>query len=84
MATLQVNVPEQIKAAAEPRAIAGGYKSLDSYIVSLIEADQIAPISDEMEAELLKGLDSGAPIDITPQFLADLKQRARAARGNAA
>ncbi len=84
MANLQLNLPERLKAAAEQRAAAGGYTSVDSYIASLIEADEVAPITDEMEAELLKGLDSGAAVDITPAFLADLKRRARAGHENAA
>lgn len=78
MATLHLNLPDRLKAAAEQRAAAAGYGSVDSYIASLIEADEIAPINDEMEAELLKGLDSGPAVDITPDFLADLKRRVRA------
>lgn len=77
MANLQLNLPERLKAAAEQRAAAGGYESVDGYIASLIEADDVAPISDETEAQLLKGLDSGPAVDITPEFLADLKRRAR-------
>ncbi len=73
MATLQLNLPEQIKTAAEQRAAAGGYTSVDSYIASLIEADKIAPISDALEAELIKGLNSGPAVEITPELLADLK-----------
>ena len=84
MARLQVDLPDRLKAAAEQRAAAAGYGSIDSYIASLIEADGIAPISDEMEAELLKGLDSGPSVEITPELLADLKRRARADRSNAA
>jgi len=84
MVTLQLNLPDRLKAAAEERAAAAGYASVDDYIASLIEADEMAPISDELEAELLKGLDSGVPVDITPEFLANLKRRARASRDNAA
>jgi hypothetical protein len=82
MAILQLNLPDGLKEAAEHRAAAGGYGSVDDYVASLIEADDVAPISDETEADLLKGLASGAAVDITPEFLADLKRRAR--RGNAA
>jgi hypothetical protein len=80
MATLQLNLPDRLKATAEQRAAAAGYGSVDQYIASLIEADDLAPITDEMEAELLKGLDSGPAVDITPDFLSDLKHRARAGR----
>lgn len=84
MANLALQLPDRLKAAAEARASAGGYESIDAYIASLIEADEIAPISDETEAELLRGLDSGRSIEVTPELLADLKRRARAGRGNAA
>ena len=84
MANMQLNLPDRLKAAAEQRAAAGGYASVDSYIASLIEADELAPITDEMEAELLKGLDSGPSTEVTREFLADLKQRARSGREHAA
>lgn len=84
MARLQLNLPDELQAAAEKRAVAGGYGTVDNYIASLIEADEIAPISDSLEAELLKGLDSGDSVEITSEFLSDLKSRARANRGNAA
>jgi hypothetical protein len=77
MAMLQLNLPERLKAAAEERAAAAGYGSIDNYIASLIEADEASPISGEMEAEILKGMQSGPSVEITPQYLADLKQRAR-------
>ena len=77
MATLELNLPEHLKAAAEARAVAAGYESVDDYIASLIEADEVAPISDAMEAELLRGLASGPAVEITPQFISDLRARAR-------
>ena len=79
MATVQLNLPDRLKAAAEERAAAAGYGSIDNYIASLIEADEASPISDEMEAEILKGLQSGPSVEITPDFLADVKRRARGA-----
>jgi hypothetical protein len=84
MARLQLNLSDDLKAVAEKRAAAAGYESVEAYIASLIEADQTAPISDELEAELLKGLDSGPAEEITPEYLADLKRRVRGTRGNAA
>jgi hypothetical protein len=84
MARLHVGLPERLKAAAEKRAAAEGYESVDDYIASLIEADEMASITDDIEAELLKGLDSGPAVEITPQFLADLKRRARLGRDDRA
>ena len=82
MAILQLNLPEKLKAAAEQRAAAAGYGSVDDYIASLIEADEIAPISDEMEAELLKSLASGAAVDVTSDFVTELKRRVRKSRNS--
>ena len=84
MASLQLNLPDRLKVAAERRAASAGYGSVDEYIASLIEADHVAPISDELEAEIIKGLESGPAVEITPTFLADLKRRARAGRENVA
>jgi hypothetical protein len=77
MATLELNLPEHLKAAAESRAVEAGYKSVDDYVASLIEADELAPISDATEAELLRSLESGPAVELTPQFIAELRERAR-------
>jgi antitoxin ParD1/3/4 len=78
MATLQVNLPDRIKAAAEAQAAAAGCASVDDYISSLIEADELPPVSSELEAQLLGGLDSGPAVQITPGFIAEIKRNARA------
>jgi hypothetical protein len=77
MATLELNLPEHLKAVAKSRAIEAGYESVDHYIASLIEADEVAQISDATEAKLLRSLDSGPAVEITPQFIAELRERAR-------
>jgi hypothetical protein len=82
MATLQLHLPDGLKTAAERRAADAGYGSVDNYIASLIAADQVAPITDDEEAALLKALDSGPAVDLTPEFLSDLKRRARADAAN--
>ena len=83
MATIELNLPDRLKVAAEARAAAAGYQSVDSYIASLIEADEMAPISNEQEAALLAGLNSGPAMDITSSLLSDIKRRAREAQSDA-
>ena len=78
MATLQVSLPDRIKAAAEAQAAAAGCASVDDYIASLIEADELPPVSGELESELLRGLDSGPAVQITREFIADVKRKSRA------
>jgi antitoxin ParD1/3/4 len=77
MATFQLSLPDRLKAAAEAQAAAAGCSSVDDYIACLIEADELPPISNELEAQLLNGLDSGPAVPITPEFIADLKRRSR-------
>jgi len=77
MTVLQVSLPDEVKSAAEARAAAAGYRSIDAYIASLILADDLLPISAELESELLKGLNSGPAVEVTAAFLTDLKQRIR-------
>jgi hypothetical protein len=80
MATLELNLPDRLKSAAESRAVEAGYRSIDDYIASLIEADEVAPISDSMEAELLRGLSSGPSEEINSEFISKLRERARRRR----
>jgi hypothetical protein len=80
MASLSLNIPDDLKAAAVSRAAAAGFSSVDDYIASLIEDDRLAPLDAATEAELLRGLDSGPPVDVGPDFWTDLKQRVRGRR----
>jgi hypothetical protein len=77
MATLQVILPDRIKAAAEAQAAAAGCGSVDDYIASLIEADELPPVGDELEAQLLSRLDSGPAVPITPEFIEGIKRKSR-------
>lgn len=77
MATLSLTLSERLKNTAAARAAAAGFASVDEYIVSLIEADELPPIAGELEAELLKGLDSGPSVPLTQQLIEDVKRRAR-------
>jgi hypothetical protein len=75
--TIQLNLSDELKTLAESRAKEAGHHSLDSYLASLIRADVEQDVSAELEGALLAGLDSGPALDVTAQFWADLKQRAR-------
>jgi len=84
MASLVLNIPEELKAAAESRAAAAGFASVDDYVAKLIEDDDLGALDAATEVELLKGLDSGPPAEISPQFWEDLKQRVRSRRSRGA
>jgi len=78
MAALNLSIPDRLKTTAEAKAAAGGFKSVDEYVASLIEADELPPIEGRLESDLLEGLDSGPSVPLTAEFLADVKRRARA------
>ena len=77
MATLQLNLPETLKAAAEAQAQAAGCESVDEYIAGLIQADELPAIHGGLEQELLAGLDSGPAIPFTPELMDSIVQKAR-------
>jgi hypothetical protein len=77
MATLTVNLADELKAHAISKAVAAGYASVDEYIASLIEGDELPQIDAELESKLLAGLDSGPSIPLTRELLDDIKRRAR-------
>ncbi len=57
MTTLNVTLEDRTRAAAEARAAAGGFASVDAYLASLIDADVAVPVPAALEADLLAGLD---------------------------
>jgi hypothetical protein len=57
MPAINLNLSDDEQKKAKLRASELGFSSLESYLHSLISADVDAPLSDELEAELLKALD---------------------------
>lgn len=57
MPTFMISLPDDIKTIAEADASKAG-QTLEEYVTHLIIAHVDQPVSDEVEAELLKGLAS--------------------------
>ena len=79
MATLTLNVPEEIQALARARAAEQGYATVDAYLAGLIEADATVPVAQELEAEILAGL-SSASREMTPGDWDEMRRQFRASR----
>jgi hypothetical protein len=79
MATLTLNLAEDVKLRAQTQASEAGFSSVDEYIASLIQGDDAMAIDAEVEAELLRGLDSGPSVPLTRELLDDIRDRARQA-----
>ena len=68
MTTLNFSLPEDLKRWVEAQVAAGGYGNTSEYIRELIRFDRKRKAEERLESLLLEGLDSGPPIEITPEF----------------
>jgi antitoxin ParD1/3/4 len=64
MSSLNISLPEPLAKFVEEQAHKHGYHNSSEYVESLIQADQRKQAKAELEAKLVKGLDS-EPIEIT-------------------
>ena len=91
MASLRIELPDDLRSKAQHRATEAGHESLESYIASLIEADAegedwgapeyLRMQSDEqLEQFLSDRADEKDTIEATPEFWRQLKERAAAER----
>jgi len=82
MVTLNLQLPENLKQFAEKQATEEGFGDASQYLQHLVEKEAIRQEKlRHLEAELIKGLDSGPPIRITPQYWANLKQELQTKHG---
>ena len=84
MAILQISVGDDLKARAEARAVESGYSSAEQYLEALLRADLDAngPADEELEQLLLRRLDSGPVIEVTPDFAEQFRREIRERRTN--
>jgi antitoxin ParD1/3/4 len=68
METINISLPDSLKAFVETQVAEGGYSSASEYIRELIRADQKRKAEEKLEALLLEGLNSGEPIEVTEAF----------------
>lgn len=73
---MNVSLPESLRRFAEERA-AKGYSSVSEYFRELLRDDRRRLAQEQLEVKLLEGLDSGAPVEVTPKFWKDLRVRVR-------
>ncbi len=74
METMNIALPESMKQFVQDRVSQGGYSSVSEYVRELIRADQKRQAEERIDSLLLEGLDSGAPIAVTPEY-GDAKKR---------
>ena len=75
MSTLQLSLPESMRAFVEEQVAKGGHGSADEYVRTLIREVQIRQEKEKLEAMLLEGLNSGEPIEVTEEYWAEKMRR---------
>ncbi len=68
MASLNISLPQSLKEYVEDQVSSGGYSTPSEYLRELLRQDQKQRAEQKLEALLLEGLNSGDPIEITPEY----------------
>lgn len=68
MASLNISLPQSLKDYVEGQVQAAGYSTPSEYVRELLRQDQQRRAEQRLEALLLEGLNSGDPIEITPEY----------------
>ena len=75
MQTMNISLPEPLKAFVDSQIAAGRYSSVSEYVRGLIRDDEKRKAEDQLEALLLDGLRSEAT-ELTRQDLDDVRREA--------
>ena len=76
MATMNISLPDVLKAWVKSRASGGDYSTPSDYVRALIRADKHRELG-ELQTLLLEGVASGDPVLDTPEFRDELVNEAR-------
>jgi antitoxin ParD1/3/4 len=77
MDLLHISMPENLKQFAVSQATAGGYGDVSEYVAALVRADQTKQAKALLEAELLKGIESGPSAPMTREDWDSIRNKVR-------
>ena len=80
MTSMNITLPEPMRQFIEEQITSGSYGTASEYMRALIREDQKRKADERLDALLLEGLDSGDPIEATPEFWRSLRGRIDARR----
>jgi len=75
MSSVNISLPESLRTFVERRAEEQGYETVSDYFRDLILKDQQRQGDARLETLLLEGLNSGDPIEVTPEYIGAKLQR---------
>ena len=75
MATMNISLPDAMRAFVEAEIAEGGYSTASEYFRQLVRTAQKEKTEATLQALLLEGLQSGEATEFTPEDWADLRRR---------
>ena len=77
MNTMNIAIPKQLKSFVQRQVERRGYSSVSEYVRDLIRGDQESQAIAMLEAEFLKGLESGPATPMTHQDWQEIREEVR-------
>ncbi len=65
---MNVSLPQSLKSFIDEQITKGGYGTASEYIRQLLREEQKRQLRDEIDKRLLAALQSGDPIEVTPEY----------------
>jgi len=75
MSSVNISIPDSLRMFVERRTEEQGYRTISDYFRELILKDQKRESEGRLEKLLLEGLNSGDPIEVTPEYIGAKLQR---------
>lgn len=75
MTTLNISLPDSMRAFIDEQIAQGGYSTASEYIRDLIRQAQKQAAQEKLDSMLLEGLASGEPIEVTDQWWQEKQER---------
>lgn len=76
METMNIALPDSLKRFVQRRVARSGYGSVSEYMRELIRADFKRAAQEHLEQEILRGVDSGPSVEMTPHDWQSIRQEA--------
>jgi antitoxin ParD1/3/4 len=74
MTSLNISLPKAMKEYIEARVQDGAFSTPSEYMRALVREDQKRQEQEKLEALLVQSLESGEPVEITPEFWEQRRQ----------
>jgi len=78
MTSMNVSLPDEMRAFVDEQVSEGGFSTVSEYIRALVRDAQRRAAKDLLERQLLEGLDSGPAKEFTEKELQNIRLRGKA------